>query len=110
MASEIGLYACDEANIETHGFTQSPTFSLLATMPAWRSMFLQRVQNMARRTVSFPCVVLHSLGNESGRGQTLTNAARGFGATTDPGRAVRYGARGDPPVPGDVKRLRARRT
>jgi beta-galactosidase len=100
LASELGLYVCDEANIETHGFTQSSAFSLLATLPRWRAMFLQRVQNMARRTVNFPCVVLHSLGNESGTGPNF-DACSAWVRGYDPTRPVQYeggGRGGDCPL------------
>ena len=89
MANELGLYVCDEANIETHGFTQSSTFSLLACLPEWQGMFLRRVQSMAKRTINHPCVILHSLGNESGTGPNL-DACSAWLREHDPSRPVQY--------------------
>ena len=83
MANEIGLYVCDEANIETHGFTLSTVFSLLACLPEWKDMFLSRVKSMAKRTTNFPCVIIHSLWETSqAQVQTLKLAQRGYANLT----------------------------
>ena len=89
MANEIGLYVCDEGNIETHGFTLSSTFSLLACLPEWKNLFLSRVQSMARRSINYPCVIIHSLGNESGNGPNL-EACSAWLRAFDPTRPVQY--------------------
>ena len=89
MANEIGLYVCDEGNIETHGFTLSSTFSLLACLPEWKNLFLSRVQSMARRSINYPCVIIHSLGNESGNGPNL-EACSAWLREFDPTRPVQY--------------------
>ena len=44
ICDEVGLYVVDEANIETHGFTQSSAFSLLATLaPTFETLILARI-------------------------------------------------------------------
>jgi beta-galactosidase len=73
VCDEIGLYVCDEANLEAHGALPMGRF---ATDGVFRSAILDRVLRMAARDKNHACVVLWSLGNESGGGPSLI-AARG---------------------------------
>jgi beta-galactosidase len=52
----------DEANIECHGARE------LSGKPEWKDSQMDRVQRMAERDKNHPCVVIWSLGNESGGG------------------------------------------
>ena len=52
-------------------------------------MFLSRVQSMARRSINYPCVIIHSLGNESGNGPNL-EACSAWLREFDPTRPVQY--------------------
>lgn len=82
LCDEYGLYVVDEANIETHGFTTNMAISLLACDPLWRNQFIHRTQNMFERSKNHPCVIVWSLGNESGWGPNFS-ACKDFLRTAD---------------------------
>lgn len=63
LCDRYGLYVIDEANVETHGVWEIP-----ANDPAFREAFVDRVARMVERDKNHPCVVIWSLGNESGYG------------------------------------------
>jgi beta-galactosidase len=63
LCDRFGLYVIDEANLESHG-----TWDKLARDPAWGPAFLERGARMVERDKNHPCVILWSLGNESGYG------------------------------------------
>lgn len=63
LADEIGIYICDETNIESHmGATQS---DIPSGYPVWNTSVLDRAKNMVERDKNHPCVVIWSLGNEA---------------------------------------------
>lgn len=75
LCSELGLYVIDEADIETHGmgFDNSRDWdwmrwSLLSTLPEWRKAYVDRAALLYERDKNAACVVMWSLGNESGAG------------------------------------------
>lgn len=63
LCDEFGLYVVDEANIETHGYGGG-----LSDHPAWTDAYMQRGARMCLRDKNHPCVIIWSLGNESGVG------------------------------------------
>ena len=67
LSDEYGLYVFDEANIESHGMGYDPDSSL-ANRPEWLPAFLDRTERMFERDKNHPCVIVWSLGNESGSG------------------------------------------
>lgn len=69
LANKYGLYVMDEANLETHATTFGK--DSLSHDPAWRPAFLRRVRNMVESNKCQPCVVIWSLGNETGPGENL---------------------------------------
>ena len=86
LCDEYGLYVVDEANIECHAFQPADR---LAQDPRWTAAFVDRCQHMVERDKNHPCVLMWSLGNESGYGVNHDAAAgwiRGF----DPSRLVHY--------------------
>ena len=95
LCDRFGILLIDEANIETHGM--KPMNALLDD-PLWSHACLERVQRMVARDKNYTCVILWSLGNESGYGQNhevLYNWVK----TTDPSRLVHYeGGGADTPV------------
>eukprot|EP00913_Durusdinium_trenchii_P000858 g799.t1 len=95
LCDEYGLYVVDEANIETHGFVENLAISLLACDWAWREQFLHRTWNMFQRAENHPCVIVWSLGNESGWGPNFAACAQALRQWDPQRRPVQYeGAEG----------------
>jgi beta-galactosidase len=79
LCDQLGFYVIDEANIETHAYYQD-----LCHDPRYTNAFVERVMAMVERDKNHPCVIIWSLGNESGYGPNHDAAAgyvRGFDAT-----------------------------
>jgi beta-galactosidase len=97
LCDEYGLYIIDEANIEAHGvmvYTPAPDYGHKATSPVandpeWRDMLLYRLGNMLRRDRNHPCIIIWSLGNESGGGENFRHLYHWL-KTQDPSRPVQY--------------------
>ncbi|HEX9018034.1 MAG TPA: glycoside hydrolase family 2 TIM barrel-domain containing protein [Anaerolineaceae bacterium] len=84
LCDEYGIYIIDEANIETHGLGGE-----LSNNPAWAHAYLERAARMVMRDKNHPCIVLWSLGNESGCGPhhaAMANWIRAY----DPTRFIHY--------------------
>ncbi|XP_024516608.1 uncharacterized protein LOC9662790 [Selaginella moellendorffii] len=87
----FGLYVVDEANIETHGYELIE--STLRKHPAgeamWTHALLDRFVNMVERDKNHSCIIIWSLGNESGYGPAH-DAMAGWAHCRDPTRLVQY--------------------
>ena len=72
---KYGFYVIDEADIECHGvceiFGKDSDFARLANDPLWNNAFLDRVKLLYERDKNHPCVLMWSMGNESGYGQNI---------------------------------------
>lgn len=68
LCDTYGLYVIDEADLECHGlgYAEQPFF--LNADPAWRAAFVDRMERMVERDKNHACVIMWSLGNESGFG------------------------------------------
>ena len=89
LCDSLGLYVMDEADIEEHGLRGT-----LASNPDWHAAFLDRAVRMAERDKNHPCVVMWSMGNESGYGPNFA-AISAWLHDFDPTRPVHYeGAQG----------------
>ncbi|GAC1639021.1 MAG: glycoside hydrolase family 2 TIM barrel-domain containing protein [Herpetosiphon sp.] len=68
LCDTYGLYVIDEADLECHGlmYAQQPYF--LSADPSWRSAYVDRMMRMVERDKNHACVIMWSLGNESGFG------------------------------------------
>ena len=55
----------------------------------WEASYLDRVERMVRRDKNHPCVLVWSLGNESGFGSNFVTAGR-FVKEYDPSRLIHY--------------------
>lgn len=75
MCSEYGIYTVDEADLETHGMGYDtecdwdwPRWSMLSNSPDWKAAYIDRAKLLYERDKNSPCVIMWSLGNESGCG------------------------------------------
>ena len=76
LCSQYGFYVVDEADIEMHGFVSKVTGweykayagDWLTDHPLWEEALLERIRRMVERDKNHPCVIMWSLGNESGYG------------------------------------------
>ncbi len=75
LAEALGFYFIDEADIETHGMGyNTPSdwdwmrWSMLSTIPEWREAYVDRAARLFERDKNHGCVIMWSLGNESGCG------------------------------------------
>ncbi|OPX45815.1 evolved beta-galactosidase subunit alpha [Ruminiclostridium hungatei] len=83
LCDKYGFYVVSEADIETHGTTaifggaqNGKTFPLLAHDPDYEETIVDRVRKNVVRDKNHPCVVVWSLGNESGFGRNFESALR----------------------------------
>jgi beta-galactosidase/beta-glucuronidase len=84
LCDEYGLYVIDEANIECHAL-----YNKLPHDPQWTTAFLERGKRMVERDKNHPCIIMWSLGNESGYGPNH-DAMAGWIRGYDPGRPLHY--------------------
>lgn len=68
LCDAYGLYVIDEADLECHGLGGARQPFFLSGDPAWRAAYVDRMERMVERDKNHACVVLWSLGNESGFG------------------------------------------
>ncbi|HIG8078124.1 TPA: glycoside hydrolase family 2 TIM barrel-domain containing protein [Klebsiella pneumoniae] len=86
LCNRYGLYVVDEANIETHGMVP---MNRLSDDPAWLPAFSARVTRMVQSNRNHPCIIIWSLGNESGGGGNH-EALYHWLKRNDPSRPVQY--------------------
>ncbi len=84
LCDELGMYVVAEANLEHHAFNTS-----MCDDPRFRSTYVARGARMVERDRNHPCVILWSLGNESGYG-TNHDAEAGWIRAADPSRPLHY--------------------
>jgi len=84
LCDRYGLYAIDEANVESHAY-----YDDLCRDARYTNAFVERMRNMVERDKNHPSVILWSLGNESGYGPNH-DAAAGWLRARDPSRPLHY--------------------
>ncbi len=87
MCDELGIYVCDEANIESHGYYYGD--ESLSHPAEWRAQHVWRNQNMVEQSKNHPCVVMWSYGNEAGPGDNFA-AVRDWIKSRDTSRPTQY--------------------
>ncbi|BCJ35190.1 beta-galactosidase [Actinocatenispora thailandica] len=68
LADELGFWVVDECDLETHGFGYNGWRRNPSDDPQWTDAYLDRMRRMVERDKNHPCIILWSLGNESGIG------------------------------------------
>ncbi len=63
LCDELGMYVVDEANLESHHH-----YAQLGQDPQWSGQFLSRGMRMVERDKNHPCIIMWSVGNETGFG------------------------------------------
>jgi len=86
LCDRYGLYVVDEANIETHGMQP---MNRLSADPRWFAAYSERVTRMVQRDRNHACIIIWSLGNESGHGSTH-DALWQWVKSSDATRPVQY--------------------
>ena len=83
LCDELGFYVCDEADIETHGFTtrsmgKGYDKDLLwpCRNPEWKNAFVDRVARLYERDKNHTCIIMFSLGNESNYGENFAEMSK----------------------------------
>jgi len=86
LCDRYGFYVVEEADLEAHGsvtagerYGTAPNedaMSLTVDNPIFQAAILDRERKMITRDFNRACVILWSLGNESGYGAALTKAAQ----------------------------------
>ncbi|WP_051589035.1 glycoside hydrolase family 2 [Ruminococcus sp. NK3A76] len=88
MCDELGLYVIDEADLETHGcvnvyndlkWSRENSYNgiaLIAKDPMFKTAILDRERLLVSRDINRPCVLMWSLGNESGWGENMREGAK----------------------------------
>ncbi|MBQ1948295.1 MAG: hypothetical protein II359_06760, partial [Clostridia bacterium] len=81
MCDRLGFMMVDEADLETHGMGYNygdwywDYWSFLCDDPAWKDICVDRAARLFERDKNRGCVVLWSLGNESGCGENHRHMA-----------------------------------
>ena len=103
LCDRYGFYLIDEADQECHGVTRVKTrpdepdaYNLLARDADWLEPMLDRVQCMVDRDINRPCVVIWSMGNESGMGPNFDVMLQ-WTKQRDPSRLTHYEKASYPP-------------
>jgi beta-galactosidase len=84
LCDEYGLYIMDEANLESHGVWDIPSKD-----PLWINAFMERAIRMVEKDKNHPCILVWSLGNESGYGPNHA-AMAAWVKEYDPTRPIHY--------------------
>ena len=80
LCDQYGFYVVDETDIETHGMACVGNWDWLTDSEEWTEAYVDRVARMFERDKNHPCVLMWSLGNESGIGRNqrkMTEYIRG---------------------------------
>jgi len=84
LCDQFGLYVIDEANIECHAL-----YDKLPHDSRWTTAFMERGIRMVERDKNHPCIIMWSLGNESGY-SPIFDALAGWIRGADSSRPLVY--------------------
>ena len=94
LCDKYGLYVIDEADLETHGFCKTGDVSQISNDPLWQKAYVDRAIRMVERDKNHPCIIMWSLGNESGYGINHDKMAEWI-RMRDPAIPIHYEGAGD---------------
>ena len=69
LCDKLGFYVIDEADIETHGAGTVNFWDYFTDSPYWTAAYLDRAERMFERDKNHVCIIMWSVGNESGTGR-----------------------------------------
>ncbi|MBR3895170.1 MAG: DUF4981 domain-containing protein [Clostridia bacterium] len=68
LCDRLGFYVCNEADLETHGMQAVGNWDEFTDNPDWTEAYLDRAERMMERDKNHACILMWSVGNESGTG------------------------------------------
>lgn len=86
LCDEMGVLVLDEANVESHGLSYHKRV-LPGDQPEWSAAVVERMERMVVRDRQHPSVIMWSLGNEAGYGESFL-AMRAACLASDPERRL----------------------
>ncbi len=89
LCDRYGLYVIGEADLECHGFFPAGNWNQLSDDDAWRKAYVDRMERTIVRDKNHACIILWSLGNESGFGKNHIAMAK-RARELDPTRLLHY--------------------
>lgn len=89
LCDSLGIMLVDEADLETHGCAVTGDWQRITDSPEWKDACLDRAVRLYERDKNHVCVVMWSLGNESGYGENHDEMARWIRGR-DTSRLVHY--------------------
>lgn len=89
LCDELGFYVIDEADLETHGAGPAGDIDMISRNPLFEKAYVDRMQRMVERDKNHPCIVMWSLGNESGFGENHVKMAI-WAKSRDDSRLIHY--------------------
>ena len=72
IATELGIYVMDEADIETHGAQVTGDMGYFSKSPEWYPAYIDRVERMYERDKNETCISIWTIGNENGEGENIS--------------------------------------
>ena len=81
----------DECDLECHGtLYMAEGADCLSDSPEWTAAYVERMERMVTRDRNHPCVIMWSLGNESGHGRNHDAMAQTARRLDPIARPIRY--------------------
>lgn len=71
LCDKYGFYVCNEADIETHGMQLTGNWDAFTDSDEWTAAYLDRAERMMERDKNHACILMWSVGNESGYGRNF---------------------------------------
>ncbi|MGL5346178.1 MAG: beta-galactosidase subunit alpha [Peptostreptococcaceae bacterium] len=75
LCDVYGLYVISEADLECHGFELTGNYNWISNNTEWEKVYVDRVERLVQRDKNHPCIIMWSLGNESGFGHNFVSMA-----------------------------------